>query len=98
MKNAGLRRRFPSPAEMAAVLFVHCECRPGRARTAGALKTGSAGRWPATSGSAIAGQRPALLIKKNAGLRRRFPFPAERAAVLFVHCEAGQDARELLAR
>jgi len=35
---------------------------------------------------------------KNAGLRRRFPFPAESAAVLFVHCEAGQDARELLAR
>jgi len=35
---------------------------------------------------------------KNAGLRRRFPFPAEMAAVLFVHCEAGHDARELLAR
>nr|WP_313502775.1 hypothetical protein [Stenotrophomonas pavanii] len=29
-------------------------------------------------------------MKKNAGLRRRFPFPAEMAAVLFVHCEAGQ--------
>ncbi|MRI44592.1 hypothetical protein D5301_20530 [Stenotrophomonas sp. MH181796] len=82
---------------MAAVLFVHCEAGQD-ARAAGALKTGSAGRWPATSGSAIAGQRPALPIRKNAGLRRRFPFPAEMAAVLFVHCEAGQDARELLAR
>jgi len=59
---------------------------------------GSAGRWPAPLASANAGQRPALPIKKNAGLRRRFPFPAEMAAVLFVHCEAGQDARELLTR
>jgi hypothetical protein len=35
---------------------------------------------------------------KNAGWRRRFPFPAEMAAVLFAHCGAGQDAHELLAR